>query len=340
MVFRDFSGPGGDDVDHGGFGRTDTLGLVRQFVVELGEVLLGVERGDRTRTGGRDGLAVGRVDDVTGGEDTRQVGLRRAALDSDRALGRDVDLAVDQVRARVVADRDEQAVQCELGLLTRHGVREGDALDRGVTRDAGDRLVPRELDLRVVHRAVLHDLRRTQRVLAVDDRHLVGEAGEERRLFHRGVATADDSDVLLAEEEAVAGRAPRDTVAGQALFVGETEVAVRRAGGVDDREGLVRLARADGDLLDLAGQVDGDGVVVQDLGTELLGLLLHLDHEVGALDPLGEAGEVLDLGRLGEFTARLDTGGDDERLELCARCVDAGGEPGRTGTDDDELAHA
>ena len=45
------------------------------------------------------------------------VGVRRAAVDPDRALGGEVELAVHEVRARVVADRDEQAVEGEVALV-------------------------------------------------------------------------------------------------------------------------------------------------------------------------------------------------------------------------------
>src|SRR5690606_16724089 len=114
----------------------------------------------------------------------------------------------------------------ELALLTRHGVPQRQGLDLVLAADAGDLAVPRELDLRVVERAVGHDLRRAELVTTVDQRDLVREAREERGLLHRGVAAAHDGDVLVAEEEAVARGAPRDAAAGQALLVVETELTV------------------------------------------------------------------------------------------------------------------
>ena len=65
-----------------------------------------------------------------------------------------------------------------------------------------------------------------------------------------------------------------------------------------------------------------DDVVVEDLGAEALGLLLHLRHEVGTLDALGEAGEVLDVGRVHQLATRLDRARDDQRLEVRASRVD------------------
>ena len=173
----------------------------------------------------------------------------------------------------------------------------------------------------------------------MDEVDLVGEPGEEGRLLHRGVAAADDGDRLLAEEEAVAGGAPRDAVAAQAVLVVEAELAVGGAGGEDHGEGLVHLAVAEGDLLDVAGRARADvDVVVDDLGAEALGLLLHLGHEVRAHDALGEAGEVLDVGGVHQLAAGLDRAGDQQRFEVGARGVDGRGVAGGAGADDDDLA--
>ena len=67
---------------------------------------------------------------------------------------------------------------------------------------------------------------------------------QEGGLLDRGVATADDGDVLVAEEEAVAGRAPRDAVAGQPVLVGEAELAVAGAGRQDHGTGGERRCRS------------------------------------------------------------------------------------------------
>ena len=217
---------------------------------------------------------------------------------------------------------------------------QADAGDLLVAVDVGDLVVPDELDLRVGEGAVLHGGRGAQRVAAVHQVDLVGEPGEERGLFERGVAAADDRDLLLLEERAVAGGAPRDAVARQAGLVVEAELAVGGAGRVDDGEGLVHVAVADGDALDVAVELELGDVVVDDLGAEALGLLLHLHHQVGAHDALGEAGEVLDLGGLHQLAAELDGARDEQRLQVGARGVDRGGVARRTRSDDDDLAHA
>ena len=53
-------------------------------------------------------------------------------------------------------------------------------------------------------------------------------------------------------------------------------------------------------------QVDLGDVVHDDLGADVLGLRLHLLHQPGALDDVGEARVVLDVGGDGQLAARLE----------------------------------
>ena len=66
-------------------------------------------------------------------------------------------------------------------------------------------------------------------IAAVDHGDSLRELGEEQCFFHRGVTAADHGDVLILEEETVAGCAPADAVAGEALLVGQPELTVGRA---------------------------------------------------------------------------------------------------------------
>ena len=141
-----------------------------------------------------------------------------------------------------MADRDEHAGGGVLARLAGDGVAQRDAGDLVLAVDGDDLAVPRELDLRVVRGAVGHDLGGAQVVAAVHEGDALAEPGQERGLLDGGVAAADHDDLLVAEEEPVAGGAPRDAAAGHALLVVEAELAVRGAGGQDDGAGLERLA--------------------------------------------------------------------------------------------------
>src|SRR5690606_15690083 len=106
-----------------------------------------------------------------------------------------------------------------------------------LAEDLLDDGVPLDLDLRVGQRAVDHDLGGAERVPAVHDGDLRGELGEEGGLLHGRVAAADHGDVLVAEEEAVAGGAGGDAAAHHLGLAGDVQRAVGRAGGEDDRAG-------------------------------------------------------------------------------------------------------
>jgi hypothetical protein len=149
---------------------------------------------------------------------------------------------------------------------------------------------------------------------------------------------ADDQDVLVLEEEPVAGRAPGHATAGEPLLVLDAELTVGGPGREDHRAGAHGHAAAGDDGLDRAGQVELGGVVPQHLGAEALGLLAHGLHEVGAHDAGGEPGEVLDLGGVHQRTAGGHGTGHHEGLETGARGVDRRGVPGRSGSDDDDVA--
>ncbi len=128
------------------------------------------------------------------------------ASTDDVPLGIRFDLANEQLAARVVADRDEHAGDVQHAVDATDRVLEPNASDlAAVTEDLGDDRVPDDLDLFVRERAIDHDLAGAELVATVDDRHRVGEPGQERRLLHRGVTATDNDDVLAAEEEAVTG---------------------------------------------------------------------------------------------------------------------------------------
>ena len=83
----------------------DASSLVRQS----GEEPLSVERGGTASASRRHGLPVGVIDQITAGKYAWKVGLGTATLHQHIAFVVKVDLATNQRRARVVADRDEQA---------------------------------------------------------------------------------------------------------------------------------------------------------------------------------------------------------------------------------------
>ncbi len=304
---------------------------------ERREVALGVEGGGTAGSGGGDGLAVGVVDHVARTEDTGEVGPGGGRVDAEVALVVELQLALEELRARVVAHGDEQPGDGQLAELAGDGVAQRQPVELGVAVDLGDLAVPGEADLRVGEGTVLHGLAGTQAVAAVHDRDRLGEARQEGGLLHRGVATADHDDVLVAEEEAVTGGAPGDAAPGELVLAGQAQLAVLRSGGDDDGLGPVDLALGVGDGLDVAGEVDRDHVVRDQLGAEALRLAAHVVHELGAHDAFLEPGEVLHLGGVHQRTTSGHRALEHQRAQRSTCRVERGCVPGRAGADDDHV---
>ena len=125
----------------------------------------------------------------------------------------------------------------------------------------------------------LHDLGGPQLVAPVNHGDPGAEARQEDGLLHGGVATSGHCDVLLAEEEAVAGGAGRDPVAEQAVLVGHAEHERASAGGDDDRvgddSGLVGPGIANPQLERPGREVEAADLRRAKLGLEAQGLGAH-----------------------------------------------------------------
>ena len=134
-------------------------------------------------------------------------------------------------------------------------------------------------------------------------RDLAAEAGQEVGLLHGGIAAADDHDLLLAIEEAIAGGAGADAMADQFLLGGQIEPARFGAGSDDERAGFDPLA-IEVQAERAFGEIGVDDFAIEIDGAETLGLLFHVLDEIGAVDAFGESGEVLDLGGQGQAGRR------------------------------------
>ena len=165
---------------------------------------------------------------------------------------------------------------------------------------------------------------------------LRGEAGQVGRLLERRVAAADDRDLLVAEEEAVARRAGRHAAAAEprSRSRGRATAPTRPVATMTasarystPRAQTPERPRREVDPLD---------VDVVDPAAEPLGLLAELRHQLRPEDPLREARVVLDVARDHQLAAR-DDAGEDDRVEVGPRGVDRGGQAGGPGADDQEL---
>jgi hypothetical protein len=192
--------------------------------------------------------------------------------------------------------------------------------------------------------AALHDFARAQGVPPVHDRDLGGVVGQRQGLLDRGVSAADHHDFLLSEKEPVAYGARRESAVAVFGFVRQLKPLSSRSCSDNHRPCISppgmgadseRTARFEIDFLD---------ILLDDFGTETKNLPFHELHQLRPLHPLGEAGEILDIGREHELTARhlLPSGLRCKKHggKVCARRVNGRSVAGWTRTDDNYRMHS
>jgi hypothetical protein len=74
------------------------------------------------------------------------------------------------------------------------------------------------------------------------------------------------------------------------------------------------------------------------LGAEVLGLLLHVLHQLRPIYAVRKAWIILDQRGHRQLAARL-MAGDDQRFQIRARGIDRRGISGTTGANDHDIAH-
>src|SRR5205807_140280 len=112
----------------------------------------------------------------------------------------------------MVADGDERALDLDAADLAAAPVADVEADQRlgfAAADELDDFAVPDHVYVGIGEQPVLEDLLGTERIAAVDQGHVVAVVGQVQRLLYRGVAAADDGNLLAAIEEAVAGGAGR-----------------------------------------------------------------------------------------------------------------------------------
>ena len=131
-------------------------------------------------------------------------------------------------------------------------------------------------------------------------------------------------------------------MAHQALLRLEAEHQRLGTGADDDHVAPCRSSSRIQTRNGRCGEVDRGDLLGDDLGAEPAACGPHVGHQVGAHDAVREAGEVLDLGRQHELTARLVArtrrlAFDDQRRQVGSGGVDRCGQTGWTRPDDDDV---
>ncbi|MNS87600.1 hypothetical protein D3C72_1215480 [compost metagenome] len=276
---------------------------------------------------------------VAGGEYARRAGGGGHAFQA--RLGLDVavvhvQLAFEDARVRLVADGDEDAMHGErfdlavdgrLDVQTRHAAF--------VARHFVQSVVIFQHNLAFGNlgvQAVDQNRFRAELVAAMDQRDFIGDVRQVQRFFDGCVAAADNGHFLVAVEEAVAGGAGGNALAGEGFLGRQAEVLGGGAGGDDQGVARVFVAvalQADRFFIE-ERRVD---VVKHDFCIEALGVLQQALHQVRALHAHRVARPVFHVGG-GHQLAALFHAGHQHRVQVGAGGVDGGAVAGWAGAED------
>ena len=152
-------------------------------------------------------------------------------------------------------------------------------------------------------------------------RHMGGDVGEINRLLDRRIAAADDDNPLAPKEESVAGGAGGDAKTLELLLARQAQPSGLGARRDNERVAGVNLAEVAEKLERAAAEPRFNDMIRNEFRADMLGLGAHLVHQPGALDRLGEAGVVLDIGGDHQLPALLEAG-DQHRLQHRAGGID------------------
>mmetsp|Transcript_19805 Transcript_19805/g.32261 ORF Transcript_19805/g.32261 Transcript_19805/m.32261 type:complete len:216 (+) Transcript_19805:326-973(+) len=163
---------------------------------------------------------------------------------------------------------------------------------------------PQRFDFFILEQAILKNFLRPQFITTVYQGHLGGKIGQKQRLFHSGVATTDNHNLLTAVEEPVAGRTSRNAKAFKGLFALQPQPLGPRTGTEDHGIGSIERAAIAFGLKRALAQVEVHNHIANDLTAHRAGVLFHLHHQLRTLN-LHKGWPVFHLSGGGQLPTRL-----------------------------------
>ena len=148
----------------------ETEGL--QYLLLRFEPVLRIKSSAATGTRSGNCLAIGVVNSVATGEDTREVRCGTRVIDQDVTGLVQSNLTGKYGGAGKVTDGNENAIGIKNASRIINGGTQANTGDSRIAQNLFDNAVPCEFDLLIGHRAIGHRLRRTQLIAAVNDSDL------------------------------------------------------------------------------------------------------------------------------------------------------------------------
>src|ERR1041384_4714065 len=245
----------------------------------------GIDGRHATRTRSRNGLPVNRILHVATRKHSRNVCRRRMSGSLQIPNLVHVQLAFEQLSVRLVTNRNEHTLTMKNLLFARLQISQTNTRNTMYLRSQNllHTRIPDKLDLLVLERLILHDLRRAQLIATMNDVNLRGITRQKRGLFHRSVAATNHEQRSVAKcRQRTAARSTRGSPF-TAKPVGHFRLAwnpepFRRSAGSDDQRLRRNRFPFGVDLKRTFGEVDFSDPCLEKLGSEPLRLLTKFVH--------------------------------------------------------------
>ena len=147
------------------------------------------------------------IHQITNGKHPGNIGLGGGVLDRNIPGLVGVDHIPEQLGAWIMPDGHKHGGHIQDGGFPGLGVAELQPGDGALTQDFLHHLIGGEPDFIIGPGALQHDCRRPEPLPAVHNGHGFGELGEENSLLHGGVAAPNHRNIVVPEEEPIAGGA-------------------------------------------------------------------------------------------------------------------------------------
>ena len=199
------------------------------LILKRGEIFFRLQCRHAAHSCCGDGLPVNLVGAVAGSIDARNRCAGASILSDQIALVIGFKRVDEWFRRRIVADGDKEPGSGDLGDHVGLDILDPGAFDPGHHAFPTDNFlhdaVPDDIDFLMAEQALLQDLLGAQCVAAMDQRDPGGNIRQIEGFLDSGIATTDDDDILVPEEEPVAGGACGNTFSAKGLFALQSKPA-------------------------------------------------------------------------------------------------------------------
>src|SRR5690625_2295104 len=304
------------------------------FIERVCQKLLSIQSRHASGTGCSNRLPVNRVHRISGGEDTGHIRSRRVRLRLDIPHIIHIKHPFEEIRIGFMPDRNK-----DTGYIRKYrglpcfGIPDPYSLNNDITQDFIQLRVPEKLDFIIIRSALLHRLRGSQLISAVQNGYFIRKHSQKSCLFHRSVPSAYHDHMLFSEECAVTGCASTHSFPFQFLFTWDVEPLSRGTRSDDDTFGIDSVLIIHRDFKRTFIKSDFRNKSISAIGTKTLRLLPKILHHTGPEYAFRIPREVFNIGGLHQLTARLRPF-QNQWSQICPGSVECGRQSCRPASDD------